>query len=242
MNTYAGDMTAKQLWRTDPSMRPVSVLGIVTGTAGGDDLVVALAGGARSSAFIRPLEDRATIAGGIRALKVAGRYQGTSTFPVKLVQGSGDDEKLIRAAKGKTLKDAAMKIRDAVVKAGLERAAFAARGILILQNLSGFQLVRGIAVGIATVAGAVIGPIGVGIAAAMGAHGAITAAIARKLLSRFEQDWKAGIPKAPAAPTAAAVPVSMPAPVASASTVSPWVPVLIGTGLVGAVILYRESR
>ena len=238
MNTYAGDMTAKQLWHTDPSMRPVSVLGIVAGTAGGDDLVVALAGGARSSVFIRPLEDRATIAGGLQALKAAGRYQGTSTFPVKLVQGDGDDEKLVRAAKGKNLKDAALKIRDAVAKAGLERAAFAARGLLILQNLTGFQKVRGIAAGIT----AVIGPIGAAIAAAMGAHGAITAAVARNLLSRFEQDWKTGIPKPPAAPAAAAVPVSMPAPVAPAPTVSPWVPVLIGTGLVGAAILYRESR
>lgn len=237
MNTYAGDMTAKQLWRTDPSMRPVSVAGIVAGTAGGDDLVVALAGGARSSVFIRPLEDRATIAGGIQALKAAGRYQGTSTFPVKLVQGDGDDQKLVRAARGKNLKDAALKIRDAVAKAGLERAAFAARGILILQNLSGFQKVRGVAAGIT----AVIGPIGAAIAAAMGAHGAVTAAIARNLLTRFEQDWKEGLPKAPASPSDAAVPVAMPAPVPT-STTPAWVPVLIGAGLVGAVILYRESR
>lgn len=61
MNTYAGDMTAKQLWRTDPSMRPVNVLGIVSQTAGGDDLVVVLAGGAKTSVFTRTLEDRATI-------------------------------------------------------------------------------------------------------------------------------------------------------------------------------------
>jgi hypothetical protein len=240
MNTYAGDMTAKQLWRTDPSMRPVSVLGIVAGTAGGDDLVVALAGGARSSAFIRPLEDRATIAGGIQALKAAGRYQGTSTFPVKLVQGSGDDEKLILAAKGRSLKDAAMKIRYAVVKAGLERAAFASRGLLILQNLSGFQKVRGIAAGIATVTG----PIGAIIAAAMGAHGAVTAAVARNLLTRFEQDWKAGIPKVAASSASPMVPVSASAAAipASAPSVSPWVPVLIGAGIIGGAILYRESR
>jgi hypothetical protein len=199
--------------------------------------VVALAGGARSSVFIRPLEDRATIAGGIQALKAAGRYQGTSAFPVKLVQGDGDDEKLVRAAKGKNLKDAALKIRDAVVKAGLERAAFAARGILILQNLSGFQKVRGIAAGIT----AVIGPIGAAIAAAMGAHGAVTAAIARNLLTRFEQDWKGGLPKVPAPSSAAPVPVAMPAPI-STSTTPAWVPVLVGAGLVGAVILYRESR
>lgn len=217
-------------------MRPVSVLGIVAGTAGGDDLVVALAGGARTSAFIRPLEDRATIAGGIQALKAAGKYQGDSGFPVKLVQGEGEDRSLIRAAKGRNLKDAALKIREAVVKAGLEQAAFAARGILILQNLSGFQKVRGIAAGIT----AVIGPIGAAIAAAMGAHGAITAAVARNLLSRLEQDWKAGIPRK-AVTSTAPIPVSAPAPVAGAST-SPWVPVLVGVGIVGAALLYRGSR
>lgn len=243
MNTYAGSMTGKQLWRMDPSMRPVSVLGIVAGTAGGDDLVVALAGGARTSVLGRALEDRATIAGGLHALKAVGRYQGSTSFPVRLFQGKNEDLKLIHAANGKDLKSAARKIRDEVASAGVERTAFAARGLLILQSLSGFQKIRGIAGGVSAAVG---GPIGAAIAAAMGAHGAITAAVAQGLLKRFEQDMGVGTaPKGPALTSGPAQPASLqPQTVTeSASAVFPWAPVLVGIGvIVGGIAIYRRLQ
>jgi len=185
----------EQLWRTDPARRPINVLGIFTGTlAGGEDEVIAVAQGGRTSFKNRTAEDRATIRGGLAVLNIAGvRGYGSvnvESLSSKLVQGKQQDQKLIRAAGGgNTLKAAANHIRGIVSKHGLDRAAWGARGIYILANLKGFAKVRHVAAGVS----AIFGPIGMLVGAAVEGHGAISAAVAKKLAAKFNTYVTEGI-------------------------------------------------
>lgn len=183
------------LWRLDPSKRTIDFWGVFTGTllAGGEDELIAVAGGAATSFKNRDLEDRATIRGGIDALRAAGvaGYPDTAKLLSQLIQGPDADQTLIRAAgSGSTLRAASDHIRRAVITRKVERIAWGARGLYILENLEGFTVVRGVAS--ATLAAI---PLGVTqlVALAVQAHGAISAAAAQEMGLKFQGYIESGV-------------------------------------------------
>jgi hypothetical protein len=192
-----------QLWRMDPASRPINVLGFFTGTmAGGEDEVIVVASGARTSFKNRASDDRATIKAGVEILSALGVEPYTSVnvkaLRVAIVQGDKVDKALIQAAGGGgSLKGAANKIRKAVTKygKGAETAAWGARGLYLLGLLEGFAVVRGTASAIAAAAG----PIGLAISAAMSGHGAISASVAQAQVAKFQGYVKSGLRDARAA-------------------------------------------
>lgn len=186
------DATPEQLWRTDPNQRPADVFGVISGNLmGGEDEVIAVAKGAQTSFKSRPTEDRATIRGGLAVLAMAGRSKvDVKALSSKVVQGPKADAALIRAAGGGSdLKSAANLVRKKVSDAKLERAAWGARGLYILENLKGFSAARGVG---ATVS-ALFGPIGMAIGAAMGIHGAVSGKVAEEATRRFKAYVKQGL-------------------------------------------------
>ena len=158
-------------WRTAPEKRPISPLVLaeiaaLVGTApvssftGASSLLTLpyttlhpIAKGARPSGPFRAMEDRATIRGGVTVLRAAG-VKGYKADPKTLVSGivatPADDKKLIAAAGGgKTLKEAAARIRRVVTRAKLDKAAFASRALFIAGNAVGFDIYAQVGLAIA---------------------------------------------------------------------------------------------
>lgn len=191
------------LWSMDPQRRPVDVWGVISGNLmGGEDEVLAVAKGYRTSFKNRACDDRATIRGGIAVLHAIGRMRANpDSFRSQIIQGPREDDKLIRAADpklggqkghhGQRLKAAADVMRKRVAALGprLARAAWGARGLYILQNLKGFNIARGVASGVSSV----FGPIGLAISAALTAHGAVISANTKNAAERFQSWLKAGV-------------------------------------------------
>lgn len=212
----------EQLWRMDPNQRPVDVFGVISGNLmGGEDEVIAVAKGARTSFKSRPTEDRATIRGGLAVLAAAGHSNvDARRLSSKIIQGPAADQALIKAAGGSgtgatALTSAANLVRRAVSAAGLEKAAWGARGLYILDNLKGMNVARTTGATISSF----FGPIGMIIGAAVGVHGAISAQVAAEAKARFSRWMKEGLrrgakaapspdvpPQAPDAPGPAALP------------------------------------
>lgn len=172
----------------DPGKRSISVVGFLTGTlAGGEDELIAIAKGAKTTFKNRKVEDRATIRGGLLALQEAGLSKvGPKGLQSKIFQSKEADARLAKAAGGGDLKTAATRMRARVAKhgPGLARAAWGARTLFLLENLKGFQKVRGAAAGVSSI----FGPIGMIIGAAVGAHGAISGKVAARL-AQAAQGW-----------------------------------------------------
>lgn len=216
--------TPEQLWRTDPNKRPIDFWGVIGGNLmGGEDEVIAVAKGAQTSFKSRPTDDRATIRGGLAVLAAAGRSNvDARRLSSQIIQGPKADQALIKAAGGSgtgaaALTSAANLVRRAVSAAGLEKAAWGARGLYILDNLKGFNAARTTG---ATVS-SFFGPIGMIIGAAVGIHGAVSAQVAAEAKQRFTRWMKEGLrtgakgakgessdvpPQAPDAPGPAALP------------------------------------
>jgi hypothetical protein len=241
------------LWRMDPATRPINVLGFLTGTmAGGEDEVIVVAAGARTSFKNRPTEDRATIRGGLAALRLAGApgYENVDPDSMKsaIIQSKAEDAKLIAAAGGGDLKTAAARMRTTVSKYGLERAAWGARGLYQLELLKGFAEVRATA---GTIVSAVGGVIGMIVSAAMGIHGSVSSKAAKDLAGKFNKYVAEGVasaqPKIDAIKTASMKQVSM-ARVAAPAVVpvaAPTIPTWVWwTGSLTAVggALYLAAR
>jgi hypothetical protein len=178
------------LWSLPYSKRKVDVSGLL----GPEDTIIAVAKGMRPGALIA-LEDRATIKGGLMALRAAGL---SKTDPINLkvttLNLPKHDQELIRAAglKSGTLQAAAAKVRAAVAKQGkgLARAAWGARGLLILSTMAGFSAGRAV-----TATSLAVIPLGVTqiIGAAVAAHGAVSGAIAKSLSDKFTTYVKDGL-------------------------------------------------
>lgn len=158
------------LWRMDPEKRPFSAWGII-GTANVPNLMAAyiaapystfvpIARGARPVGPLLPMEYRATIRGGLAALRGAG-VKGYTRVSVdkldsRIVQSKRSDDALVAAAgqRGKSLKTAARHIQRVVSREKLDRPAFAARALYILANAKGFDLYAKVVFAIASAAGA----------------------------------------------------------------------------------------
>lgn len=185
----------EKLWSMDPSKRPIDAWGIIGGNLmGGEDEVLAVAKGYRTSFKNRAAEDRATIRGGIAVLHAIGRSRvHPDSLKSKIIQSKAEDAKLIKAVGGgaKTRKDAATIMRKRIAALGprLARAAWGARGLYILGLLKGFNVARGVGAGVS----AVFGPIGMAIAAAMSAHGAVISANAKNAAAKFQGWLKSGV-------------------------------------------------
>jgi hypothetical protein len=234
------------LWRMDPQRRPVDIFGVISGNLmGGEDEVIAVAKGARTSFKNRPADDRATIRGGLAILRAAGK-SGINPDGLKsqIVQGSQEDRKLVHAAGGGTdLKSAANHVRKRVKALGpsAERAAWGMRGLYVLQNLKGLAVGRGVGSGVASA----FGPIGMAVAAAMSIHGAVSGAVAKEAASRFTGYVKSYHPEVPAATQVpAGRPSSTPAKQAPAPPAGPRNWLWIGGALLagGAVILLARGH
>lgn len=201
-NTVKG-IGAEGLWAMDPSKRPINIIGFFTGTlAGGEDEVIAIAAGARTSFKNRIADDRATIKGGLEVLKLAGVSPYTRVDVDKLkalaLQSEKEDDKLIRAAGGtgtggKAVRATADMIRRVVIDHHLARAAWGARGIFLLVNLKNMQVARGV---LTTTGGIVASvafpPLGI-VSAAMAGHGAISAAVAKGIAAHLKRDYDEGL-------------------------------------------------
>lgn len=190
---------AEGLWAMDPAKRPIQPMGFFTGTlAGGEDEVIVIAAGARTSFKNRIVEDRATIRGGLAALKAAGvePYASVNVDALKsgIFQSNKQDAALVRAAGGQgdkqsDVKDAANAIRQVVIDHHLARAAWGARGLYILGNLKGFTVSRGVS----GVVSGLLGPVGMIISGAMAAHGAISGAVMKGIADRLKTDYDEGL-------------------------------------------------
>lgn len=177
------------MWSLPYNRRKVDVSGMF----GPEDTIVAVAKGMRPGVQ-SALEYRATIKGGLAVLQAAGLTDvNPSELKVTTLNLAKHDRDLIHAAglKGEKLKDAAEKIQRDVAKhgKGLARAAWGARGLLILSTLTGFMLARSTA---ATVLQLFPG-IGTIVGAAIAGHGAISGAIAKSLSDRFTGYVKEGL-------------------------------------------------
>lgn len=191
-----GGRSPEQLWETDPQKRPIGLLGLATGMLGGEDMIVDVARGARTSLLNRAADDRATIRGGLSVLAQAGHRQvNVEKLSSKLVQGKQQDAALIKAAGGGgSLRGAADRVRAEVVQAGLARAAWGARGLYLLANVRGMHAVRGTVAGVVSL----VFPIGTVIGAAMAVHGAVTGQLARAASAQFSRFVAEGLERAQA--------------------------------------------
>lgn len=232
----------EKLWNTDPDHRKINVIGIVTGTmAGGDDELIVVAQGARTSFKNRVLEDRATIRGGVAALHAAGvsGYPNPERLHSDLFQSKERDAALVKAARGgRDIRSAADHMRKVIRQHGLERAAWGARGLYLLANLTGFQIVRGT---VSTVLAVI--PTGVTqiVAAAVAGHGAISAAVAKGAADKFSKYVKEGLAsyrKKQEAAAAAGVPAAAP----PASGTPAWLWWGGGAALLALTVYAVQSR
>lgn len=188
--------TAKQLWSRDPDKRKVDASGLLSP----EDTLIAIARGMHPG-VLRDMEDRATIRGGLTALRLAG-VPGYTKVPVNVLKSTlanlpEDDDKLRRYAKrGNNLRESAAAIRKVVQRQGLEQAAWGARQLYVLDNIKGFSVGRGIAA--AAVGAASFATLGVGaiISAGLAVQGAISGAIAKKVAEDATNNLKQGLAKA----------------------------------------------
>jgi len=206
--TLGPSSSAKKLWQEPyPFSRRKKVRGGgLTGTAKGY----------RPTHSQMVSEQRATILGGLMALQGAG-IEGYDTvtiesLPQNMKQREGKDKKLIRAVKKttgqspKTLKKAAEVVRQAVTAAGLEGAAWPARGLFMLgssakrsgitsaSTATASTVLSGIAMA-TTPAPPVAAALWVaaGVTALVGAGASTKQAQAKSAAMKFEEEYKAGL-------------------------------------------------
>ena len=185
------------LWTMAYSKRKADVSGVF----GPEDTIIAVAKG-MNPGLLSGLEDRAVIKGGLHALFLAGlETKDPSTMKVTTLNLKKDDEELIRAAGGKItgnvtkdLSSAAKLVRDRVSKEGssLKRTAWGLRGIYVLGTLVGFQIAHGLTTTVTGIVGAFFWPVAVA-SAVIGAHGAISKAIADNIALQMNGYVKSGI-------------------------------------------------
>ena len=193
------------LWSTPLTKRLINVAGAlspgVLGPGTGEDALLGIAAGAQPGGPMYDMEYRATILGGAAALRAArvGAYAKLGTPSKTLTANVIGSKKLNDAItsyaklKGKSLKDAALAMRDLVAKQGkgLATAAWGYRGLYLLGNLKALQTARTVAIiGIQFIP--VVGQI---VGAGMSAHGAISALIAKQTVADMNGYVKSGLAK-----------------------------------------------
>jgi hypothetical protein len=185
--------TPKLLWNKEPSKRKVDISGLFSP----EDTLIAIARG-MAPGVMSEMEHRATIRGGLTALKMAG-IKGYTKVPVNVLKSTianlpEDDDKLRKyAGKGNDLTAAAKHIRAVVKKHGLEQAAWGSRQLYVLDNIKGFTVGRAVA---AAAAPFVFPAWGVLISAGLGVQGAISATIAKQVATDATNNIKNGLQKA----------------------------------------------
>lgn len=194
--------TSAQLWMRNPDKRKVDISGLFSP----EDTIIAVARGMHPG-VLRDMDDRATIRGGLTVLKAAGipGYTKVNLVPLKSTTANlaKDDAALVRAARlplGTTIRSAASSMRATVHKHRLDRAAWGARQLYVLDNIKGFSAGHALAsavVALVPIPGARI------IGAAMAAHGAISGAIAKGVTAAAMNDMKLGLAAVKAKKTSA---------------------------------------
>ena len=192
------------LWSTPPTQRKFDATGLFSP----EDTLIAIARGARPSGPLEELDARATIVGGIAALRAIDgpkKWADPKKLHAQTAQSGKLDAALIKAAHGdgkgrKALLSAAKRVRVAVHRRELDRLAWDYRGLAILASMKGAALAHSAAATILAVAFAPAGAIA-------GAHIAVTQAIAKKVGDAFNKDAKKALKEARAAAKAAGRPV-----------------------------------
>lgn len=185
--------TPKQLWNKEPSKRKVDISGLFSP----EDTIIAVARG-MAPGVMSEMEHRATIRGGLTALKMAG-VKGYTKVPVNVLKSTianlpEDDDRLRKyAGKGNDLTASAKHIRSVVKKNGLEQAAWGSRQLYVLDNIKGFSVGRAVA---AAAAPFVFPAWGVLISAGLGVQGAISGVIAKQVATDGTNNLKNGLRKA----------------------------------------------
>lgn len=178
------------LWSRAPHLRRVDLSGLFSP----EDTIIAVARG-MAPGIMAAMEWRATIRGGLTALKMAGVKGYTRINVAGLKSTTANlprhDTALIRAAGGggNTLKRAGERIQRIVARHHLSQAAWGARQLYILANLAGFQIAHAVAAAAVNV----IPAVGQIVSAAASAHMAISAAIAKKIAEEAGKNIKTGL-------------------------------------------------
>ena len=260
---------AAALWSTPPEKRKVDVSGIFSP----EDTIIAMGRGMAPGTGTR-LDQRATIRGGVEVLRALGvaPYRDVDVKQLKsqVSQDIVADTNLVRAAygrrplgrvdgkkkqKGPSLKQAADHVRKVVERHHAERAAWGARSLYVYANLKGFFVARSVA----AAALQVFPGIGTIVGAAIGGHGAISAAVSKKLSEESARDLQAGLASArrwqrrqgrtseaavsesSAAEGAESSEATAAPPSALPSWWKPWMPWAAGGGILTVVVLRRRS-
>ena len=182
--------SAAELWARSPTKRKVDVSGLFSP----EDSIIAVARGMHPG-VLYDMDARATIRGGLAVLKMAGVKGYTKTNVDRLksttLNTGPDDKALLKATGGgvKNLKDAAARIRGAVHKRGLGKAAWGARQLYVLENMKGFQVASGVSAAVVNVV-PVVGQI---VSAGVAGHMAISAAIAQKISEEAGKNIEGGL-------------------------------------------------
>ncbi len=190
------------LWATDPKRRPIDAgtIGLAAVGAGAADFVFSTAKGFNPMHNIA-LEWRAEIAGALTTLKAAGvrgyeRVNPRALQPyVALTLGKQKNGELLRMAglsgdsdKDLSLGAAAMRAKVARLGSGYARAAWGARGLLLLGATKVMEAVHGTVGAIVGIIFPIAGVIG-------GAHIGISAAVSRNVAATMTKYVKQGMAK-----------------------------------------------
>ena len=260
MRSKIGKLKGDQLWSIPPKKRMVNFAGFFANFLGTpSDAILAIAGGAQPGPPLLDGEMRKTILGSLMALHETGKSDvDPKGLNAPIVGNKKIDAALAAAvgAKGKSLQQAYDLTVKKIDKYGpeMKNLAWSYRQQMWLKDVAGIEAVHAMAGAIV----AMIAPIGTIVGAGIGAHSAITMALAQSLalqaeasiersLEAFNQKEKAAAMKKQAAmlakdetPAAAAA--------VTADTEAPWyksTAVMAGAGLLvtlGVIAAVRASK
>lgn len=185
-----GKLKGDQLWAVPPMKRMVNFAGFFANFLGTpSDAILAIAGGAQPGPPLLEGEMRKTILGALMALHETGKSDfdpkglnapiiGSKTINAKLAEAAG--------AKGKSLEQAYDLIVKKIDKSGaaMKNLAWSYRQQMWLKDVAGIEAVHALS-------GAIVGmfvPIGTIVGAGIGAHSAITMALAQGLALQAESN------------------------------------------------------
>lgn len=249
--------TPGALWASNPRSRPVSAIGAfqqITSPNGSTDAIISVAMGYRPGIF-GPLDDRATVLGGVAALAAAGveGYTEPRGLSVTFGKTTKSDPGILKAAgmSSLSMSAAATKMRKLVKEQGLGKIAWGYRATYLLKALPTLQTVQGIG----TAALSFIPIVGLIISGIESTHMGISAAAAKSYSTKAQTYIEEGLSEykeaqakklASNASLRATMPVSMNIPTTvspATSSLPPWVAWAVGGLLLaGAGIAMVRSR
>jgi len=184
---HLGRGTPADLWDSDPKTRKIGGWGIVGNLLGPpSDAILDIAGGARPGPGLMAPEMRKSILAGLAALHSTGFSDvDVSKLKAPLAGGKKNDEALAKAVGASSLEGAYKKIKQMVAKQGsdMKKLAWAYRMQFWMKDV---QIIEAVHATTGAVTACFV-PIGTIVGAAIGAHSAITMAIAASLGTKSNQ-------------------------------------------------------